>query len=154
MQAALKTSPEQEVECQSSWRQDLQNYLARKSAFPLYISGSNTCFCNYRNHVFVLFWMHVLKNDSLWFPVEAFEEVSDSLCVPQYNKDGEERVILFLKMASNHAFSEDLVKRIRDAIRVALSARHVPSLILETKGIPVCHEKCCLLFFFVTLNSN
>uniref|UniRef100_A0A8C3M003 Acetoacetyl-CoA synthetase n=1 Tax=Chrysolophus pictus TaxID=9089 RepID=A0A8C3M003_CHRPC len=68
--------------------------------------------------------------------VEAFEEVSDSLCVPQYNKDGEERVILFLKMASNHAFSEDLVKRIRDAIRVALSARHVPSLILETKGIP------------------
>ncbi|OXB58761.1 hypothetical protein ASZ78_012357 [Callipepla squamata] len=70
------------------------------------------------------------------FPVEAFEEVSDSLCVPQYNKDGEERVILFLKMASNHAFSEGLVKRIRDAIRVALSARHVPSLILETKGIP------------------
>ncbi|KAK4813200.1 hypothetical protein QYF61_017635 [Mycteria americana] len=68
--------------------------------------------------------------------VEAFEEVSDSLCVPQYNKDGEERVILFLKMALNHAFSEDLVKRIRDAIRIALSARHVPSLILETKGIP------------------
>ncbi|XP_075574909.1 acetoacetyl-CoA synthetase isoform X2 [Pelecanus crispus] len=68
--------------------------------------------------------------------VEAFEEVSDSLCVPQYNKDGEERVILFLKMALNHPFSEDLVKRIRDAIRIALSARHVPSLILETKGIP------------------
>ncbi|XP_054248663.1 acetoacetyl-CoA synthetase isoform X2 [Indicator indicator] len=68
--------------------------------------------------------------------VEAFEEVSDSLCVPQYNKDGEERVILFLKMTSNHAFSEELVKKIRHAIRVALSARHVPSLILETKGIP------------------
>uniref|UniRef100_A0A8C0VTH9 Acetoacetyl-CoA synthetase n=1 Tax=Cyanistes caeruleus TaxID=156563 RepID=A0A8C0VTH9_CYACU len=68
--------------------------------------------------------------------VEAFEEVSDSLCVPQYNKDGEERVILFLKMASSHAFSRSLVKRIQDAIRLALSARHVPSLILETKGIP------------------
>ncbi|KAJ7400762.1 Acetoacetyl-CoA synthetase [Pitangus sulphuratus] len=68
--------------------------------------------------------------------VEAFEEVSDSLCVPQYNKDGEERVILFLKMASNHTFSKSLVKRIQDAIRIALSARHVPSLILETKGIP------------------
>ncbi|XP_039361514.1 acetoacetyl-CoA synthetase [Mauremys reevesii] len=68
--------------------------------------------------------------------VEAFEEVSDSLCVPQYNKEGEERVILFLKMASDQVFSQDLVKRIRDAIRIALSARHVPSLILETKGIP------------------
>ncbi|XP_021563842.1 acetoacetyl-CoA synthetase isoform X1 [Carlito syrichta] len=68
--------------------------------------------------------------------VEAFEEVMDSLCVPQYNQDGEERVILFLKMASGHTFQPDLVKRIRDAIRSGLSARHVPSLILETKGIP------------------
>ncbi|XP_010839710.1 PREDICTED: acetoacetyl-CoA synthetase, partial [Bison bison bison] len=68
--------------------------------------------------------------------VEAFEEVLDSLCVPQYNKDGEERVILFLKMASGHIFRPDLVKRIREAIRLGLSARHVPSLILETQGIP------------------
>uniref|UniRef100_A0A2K5JNC5 Acetoacetyl-CoA synthetase n=2 Tax=Colobus angolensis palliatus TaxID=336983 RepID=A0A2K5JNC5_COLAP len=68
--------------------------------------------------------------------VESFEEVEDSLCVPQYNKYREERVILFLKMASGHAFQPDLVKRIRDTIRVGLSARHVPSLILETKGIP------------------
>ncbi|VFV35192.1 acetoacetyl-synthetase-like [Lynx pardinus] len=68
--------------------------------------------------------------------VEAFEEVMDSLCVPQYNKDGEERVLLFLKMASGHAFGPDLVKSIRSAIRRGLSARHVPSVILETKGIP------------------
>lgn len=69
--------------------------------------------------------------------VEAFEEVTDSLCVPQYNKDGEERVLLFLKMASGHTFGPDLVNSIRSAIRHGLSARHVPSLILETKGIPV-----------------
>ncbi|XP_006894686.1 PREDICTED: acetoacetyl-CoA synthetase [Elephantulus edwardii] len=68
--------------------------------------------------------------------VEAFEEVMDSLCVPQYNQDGEERVILFLKMVSGHPFQPDLVRRIREAIRLGLSARHVPSLILETKGIP------------------
>lgn len=69
--------------------------------------------------------------------MEAFDEVEDSLCVPQYNRDGEERVVLFLKMASRHTFQPDLVKRIRDAIRLGLSARHVPSLILETRGIPV-----------------
>ncbi|XP_035579791.1 acetoacetyl-CoA synthetase isoform X2 [Zalophus californianus] len=74
--------------------------------------------------------------------VEAFEEVMDSLCVPQYNKDGEERVLLFLKMASGHTFGPELVKSIRNAIRVGLSARHVPSLILETKGIP---DVCPLL---------
>ncbi|KAI2664899.1 Acetoacetyl-CoA synthetase [Labeo rohita] len=68
--------------------------------------------------------------------VEAFEEVSDSLCVPQYNSDGEERVILFLKMGPNKTFSQELVGKIRSAIRVALSARHVPALMLETKDIP------------------
>uniref|UniRef100_A0A673HLZ5 Acetoacetyl-CoA synthetase n=1 Tax=Sinocyclocheilus rhinocerous TaxID=307959 RepID=A0A673HLZ5_9TELE len=68
--------------------------------------------------------------------VEAFEEVSDSLCVPQYNSDGEERVILFLKMGPKNTFSQELVGKIRGAIRVALSARHVPALILETKDIP------------------
>ncbi|KAM9329105.1 acetoacetyl-CoA synthetase [Gastrophryne carolinensis] len=68
--------------------------------------------------------------------VESFVEVSDSLCVPQYNKDGEERVILFLKMNNNYTFGPELLKRIRDSIRVALSARHVPALILETQDIP------------------
>lgn len=69
--------------------------------------------------------------------VEAFEEVSDSLCVPQYNSDGEERVILFLKMALGKVFSQDLVAKIKGAIRKALSARHVPALVLETGDIPV-----------------
>uniref|UniRef100_A0A2R9BM65 Acetoacetyl-CoA synthetase n=1 Tax=Pan paniscus TaxID=9597 RepID=A0A2R9BM65_PANPA len=67
--------------------------------------------------------------------VDSFEEVEDSLYVPQYNKYREERVILFLKTASGHAFQPDLVKRICDAIRMGLSVRHVPSVILETKGI-------------------
>uniref|UniRef100_A0A3Q4I4F9 Acetoacetyl-CoA synthetase n=1 Tax=Neolamprologus brichardi TaxID=32507 RepID=A0A3Q4I4F9_NEOBR len=68
--------------------------------------------------------------------VEAFEEVSDSLCVPQYNADGEERVILFLKMAPGKPFSPELVTKIKGAIRKALSARHVPALLLETRDIP------------------
>ncbi|XP_038646222.1 acetoacetyl-CoA synthetase [Scyliorhinus canicula] len=75
-------------------------------------------------------------SSEIYHIVEAFEEVMDSLCVPQYNKDGEERVILFLKMASRQVFTADLVKRIKYAIRLALSARHVPAFILETKDIP------------------
>lgn len=97
--------------------------------------------------------------------VEAFDEVEDSLCVPQYNKDGEERVVLFLKMASGHTFQPDLVKRIREAIRLGLSARHVPSLILETQGIPVrcvspgpprawVSAACSCFFMGTTLPSN
>ncbi|XP_077378882.1 acetoacetyl-CoA synthetase [Festucalex cinctus] len=68
--------------------------------------------------------------------VEAFEEVSDSLCVPQYNADGEERVVLFLKMAPGKPFSSQLVADVKAAVRKALSARHVPAVLLQTHDIP------------------
>ncbi len=83
--------------------------------------------------------------------MEAFEEVSDSLCVPQYNSDGEERVILFLKMGPNKSFSQELVGKIRSAIRVALSARHIPALIMETKDIPV--SSICTFILCVAVPS-
>uniref|UniRef100_A0A4W3GMM8 Acetoacetyl-CoA synthetase-like n=1 Tax=Callorhinchus milii TaxID=7868 RepID=A0A4W3GMM8_CALMI len=75
-------------------------------------------------------------SSEIYHIVEAFEEVEDSLCVPQYNQHGEERVILFLKMASEQPFSPELVGRIQRAIRAGLSARHMPALVLETKDIP------------------
>ncbi|XP_077417629.1 acetoacetyl-CoA synthetase [Vanacampus margaritifer] len=68
--------------------------------------------------------------------VEAFEEVSDSLCVPQYNADGEERVVLFLKMAPGKPFTAQLVADVKAAVRKALSARHVPAVLLQTADIP------------------
>lgn len=89
----------------------------------------------------IIFVLSPCPPSALSFPllsaVEAFEEVSDSLCVPQYNTDGEERVILFLKMAPGKPFCPELVAKIKGAIRKALSARHVPALLLETRDIPV-----------------
>ena len=66
---------------------------------------------------------------------EANEEIEDSLCIGQPFK-GDERVILFLKMASGHKLSEELVMRIKLQIRNELSARHVPHLTFETQEIP------------------
>ncbi|XP_072163889.1 acetoacetyl-CoA synthetase-like [Diadema setosum] len=68
--------------------------------------------------------------------VERLKEIQDSLCVPQRNHLNEERVILFLKMASGVTFDPEVVKRVKVLIRSELSARHVPALILETKDIP------------------
>jgi acetoacetyl-CoA synthetase len=39
-------------------------------------------------------------------------------------------------------FSQDLVGRVKIAIRTQLSARHLPSIILETKAIPVGVYEC------------
>ena len=69
--------------------------------------------------------------------VENIAEVSDSLCIGQKLEGGDERVILFLKMANGHPFSEDIVKRVKTLIRSQLSARHVPAVVLQTTDIPV-----------------
>ncbi|XP_032166278.1 acetoacetyl-CoA synthetase [Mustela erminea] len=63
--------------------------------------------------------------------VEAFGRWQTASASP-VQKHGEERVLLFLKMASGHSFGPSWWKSICNAIRVGLSARHVPSLILET----------------------
>ena len=69
--------------------------------------------------------------------VEPFDEVEDSLCVGQRTPEGEERVILFLKMAAGFPFEADgIVEKIKKAIRSSLSARHVPSLFLPIQDIP------------------
>ncbi|XP_023232742.1 acetoacetyl-CoA synthetase-like [Centruroides sculpturatus] len=68
--------------------------------------------------------------------VESFKEIQDSVCVSQYNKLQEERVVLFLKLAMDHSLTTELIERVKLAIRRELSARHVPAVILETKAIP------------------
>ncbi|GFW74695.1 acetoacetyl-CoA synthetase [Trichonephila clavipes] len=70
--------------------------------------------------------------------VEEFPEIRDSLCVSQYNKDLDERAVLFLKIRDGYKFNEELVAKIRKAIEKALTVRHVPDVILEIKDIPVC----------------
>lgn len=70
--------------------------------------------------------------------IEPFEEIEDSLCVGQKNPKmpEEERVILFVKLRQGVEFNKSLIDRIKIKIRTSLSARHVPSLILEIKEIP------------------
>lgn len=70
--------------------------------------------------------------------VEAMDEVQDSLCIAQRNKENtEERVVLFVKLCEGSEFDAALIKSIQTKIRQLLSARHVPAVILETTDIPV-----------------
>lgn len=125
--------------CSYYWQQECSVSVLSFGHFSLFSPFNWTNFTLICPHHF-LFCL-LAFDSSLSFPilsaVEAFEEVTDSLCVPQYNADGEERVVLFLKMAPGRSFTPDLVARIKVAIRKALSARHVPALLLETKDIPV-----------------
>lgn len=71
--------------------------------------------------------------------VERFSEVSDSVCVGQRRgSDGEERVVLFLRLCDEQEEVMPLLtKRLVKVIREQLSARHVPAVILPISDIPV-----------------
>ncbi|THH05067.1 hypothetical protein EW145_g5069 [Phellinidium pouzarii] len=70
-------------------------------------------------------------------PFDFAHIISDSLCVGQRRPgDTDERVLLFLKMRDGHKLTAKLEKEIREAIRKALSARHVPTYIGEVDDIP------------------
>ncbi|KAF2806024.1 acetoacetyl-synthase [Mytilinidion resinicola] len=76
---------------------------------------------------------------------EMFSEIEDSICVGQRRKiDADERVLLFVKMKPGQAFGEELVTRIKQAIRQKYSTRHVPKFVFEVADIPhtVNGKKC------------
>ncbi|KAG8176263.1 hypothetical protein JTE90_016427 [Oedothorax gibbosus] len=68
--------------------------------------------------------------------VEKFPEVRDCVCVSQYNKSMDERAVLFLKLREGCVFSEELVRKVREAIENELTVRRFPDIILKTHDIP------------------
>ncbi len=67
--------------------------------------------------------------------VESFREVADSLAAGQ-EWEGDQRVILFIKLSQGFQFTENLKARIQKALRQQASPRHVPALILEAPDMP------------------
>lgn len=62
--------------------------------------------------------------------------VTDFLAVGQRLPDGDERVMLFLKMQPGAKFSDTVVAEVNKAIKQKLSSRHVPAVVLECPDIP------------------
>lgn len=67
--------------------------------------------------------------------VEKLEEIADSLAIGQ-NWKGDQRIILFVKLASGHSLTKDLKNKIRKTLRENASPRHVPALIVEVPDVP------------------
>lgn len=67
--------------------------------------------------------------------VENLEEVADSIVVGQ-DRQGNQRIILFVRMAPVFQLTEELKGRIKKALRDGASPRHVPAMIIEAPDIP------------------
>ncbi len=67
--------------------------------------------------------------------VERLSEVLESLAIGQ-ERDGDVRVILFVRLRDGHTLDEDLTRRIKQAIREGASPRHVPAKVIAVPDIP------------------
>jgi acetoacetyl-CoA synthetase len=67
--------------------------------------------------------------------VETLPEITEAVVAGQ-NWDGDQRVILFVRLASGVVLDEALEKRIRQSIRTGATPRHVPARILAVTDIP------------------
>ncbi len=67
--------------------------------------------------------------------VEKIEGIADSLAIGQ-SWEGDQRIILFVKLAPGVSLTEDLKNTIRKTLREKASPRHVPAIIMEMPEAP------------------
>jgi len=67
--------------------------------------------------------------------VETLPEITDSLAIGQ-NWRGDQRIILFVKMAEGVQLTEEIKAKIKQTLRQKASPRHVPALIFDAPDIP------------------
>jgi acetoacetyl-CoA synthetase len=67
--------------------------------------------------------------------VERIEGIADSLAIGQ-NWEGEQRVLLFVKLAPGGSLTKELMDKIKKTLREKASPRHVPSIIMEMPDAP------------------
>jgi acetoacetyl-CoA synthetase len=71
----------------------------------------------------------------LYNQVEKLPEIADSLAIGQ-DWQGDQRVLLFVKLAEGHELTEELIKRIAKTLRENASPRHVPAKVIAVADIP------------------
>jgi acetoacetyl-CoA synthetase len=72
----------------------------------------------------------------LYRVVEALPEVKDSLVVDTSALDKEDRLWLFVVLDPAHTLDPALLLRIKAAVRVGVSPRHVPDLVVALQDVP------------------
>ncbi|HEY5989318.1 MAG TPA: acetoacetate--CoA ligase, partial [Streptosporangiaceae bacterium] len=68
--------------------------------------------------------------------VERLPEIADSLVVDTGQLGADGRLILYVVLAEGSELSDDLMARIRAALRAELSPRHIPDEIHQVPGVP------------------
>jgi acetoacetyl-CoA synthetase len=68
--------------------------------------------------------------------VEQIDEIEESIVVGQETADGDQRVVLFVRLSAGQELSDALRATIRDRLRTNATPRHVPAVIARVNDIP------------------
>ncbi|KAG8195207.1 hypothetical protein JTE90_027950 [Oedothorax gibbosus] len=72
----------------------------------------------------------------IYYAIHTMSELQDYICIGQTNVEGDERVILFVRMKEGCTFDEEFVKKVKHQVETQLTEEHVPSVVLEVQDIP------------------
>ena len=76
-----------------------------------------------------------IGTSEIYNQVQKIDSIEDSLAIGQeYN--GDQRIVLFVKMKDGHELTQDVNKAIRKTLKENASPRHVPEVILAAPDIP------------------
>ena len=68
--------------------------------------------------------------------MEQFDEILEAIVVGEDTGDGDQEVVLFVRVAEGATLDDALRKRLRGQIRAGASPRHVPARIVAVPDIP------------------
>ncbi|XP_055933306.1 acetoacetyl-CoA synthetase-like isoform X1 [Argiope bruennichi] len=72
----------------------------------------------------------------IYYAIHTMEELQDYICIGQDNLDGDQRVVLFVKMKNGFKYNEEFAKKVQKQVETQLTEEHVPALVLEVQDIP------------------
>jgi acetoacetyl-CoA synthetase len=76
-----------------------------------------------------------IGTSEIYNQVETIAGIADSLAIGQ-NWEGDQRIILFVKLAEGQMLTDELTGKIKKTLRENASPRHVPAKIIEVPDIP------------------
>ena len=76
-----------------------------------------------------------LGTAEIYSEVEKFKEIKESIVVGQ-SWDNDIRIILFVVIKNGATLNDELIKKIKQQIRINASPRHVPNKIFKVNDIP------------------
>ena len=74
-----------------------------------------------------------IGTSEIYRQINKFDEVIDSLAVSH----GDERIILFVKLAEKQKLDTDLIKKYKKNIKENTTSNHVPKLIIQVPDLPI-----------------